>query len=84
MYIDNFAEALKAFDDVLDRLAREQRGDCITVSSAPIKKYGNTTLKSGVHDILEDISTVIYNKPATIVVFKDGSKVCVKLSLIHI
>jgi hypothetical protein len=31
-------------------------------------------------DILDDIDQVIYNDPATIVTFKDGSKVCVKAS----
>ncbi len=29
-------------------------------------------------DILDDVKQVIYNEPATIVVFSDGSKVCVK------
>jgi hypothetical protein len=29
-------------------------------------------------DIIDDIESVIFNDPATIVTFKDGSKVCVK------
>lgn len=32
----------------------------------------------GFKDILDDVKQVIYNEPATIVTFSDGSKVCVK------
>lgn len=40
--------------------------------SSPIKR------KLDFNDIVKDISQIIYNDPATIVTFKDGTKVCVK------
>ena len=40
--------------------------------SSPIKR------KLDFNDIMKDISQIIYNDPATIVTFKDGTKVCVK------
>lgn len=40
----------------------------------------NCSSKIGRLDILDDIEQVIFNDPATIVTFKDGTKVCVKAS----
>lgn len=38
----------------------------------------NWTSRIGFDNILDDIKQVIFNEPATIVTFSDGSKVCVK------
>lgn len=93
MNTTNFETALAVFDEVLDQLAKigkqgtktydvvksipDTNYTCV-VSNPPYitKKYN----EDGIVDILEDIESVIYNEPATIVTFKDGSKVCVKAS----
>lgn len=76
--------AMGIFDEVLDELARIRRAKMTTTNkmetnfSEPkyIIKSASTT--DMFNDILDDIDHIIYNDPATIVTFKDGSKVCVK------
>lgn len=95
MYVEDLNTALNAFDSVLDFLAEEARkgrGNAVTVSpvsgevqTTPVYRGGCNCGKSrtdriGRLDILDDIDQVIYNDPATIVTFKDGTKVCVKAS----
>ena len=86
MYINDFIRALDAFDSELDHIAKNK--NTITI------KYDNSTpctcscnkndneLKDDdadiTSDILDDIKQVIFNDPATIVTFSDGTKVCVK------
>ena len=83
--------AIGIFDDVLDELARLRKAKSNgtgeiwnnkieTNFSEPkyIIKSAYTT--DMFNDILDDIDHIIYNEPATIVTFKDGSKVCVKAS----
>ena len=83
--------AIGIFDDVLDELARLRKAKSNgtgeiwnnkieTNFSEPkyIIKSASTT--DMFNDILDDIDHIIYNDPATIVTFKDGSKVCVKAS----
>ena len=96
MYVEDLNTALNAFDSVLDYLAEEAsrkgRSDAVTVNpvsgqvqTMPVYHGGCNCGKSrtdriGRLDILDDIDQVIYNDPATIVTFKDGTKVCVKAS----
>ena len=87
--MNDFIQALDAFDMELERLAKNK--NTITI------KYDNSTpctcdctcscdkddnaLKDydyGTSNILDDIKQVIFNDPATIVTFSDGTKVCVK------
>lgn len=49
------------------------------VESRPVG-YAKKVVGLKFKDILDDIDQVIFNEPATIVTFKDGSKVCVKAS----
>lgn len=86
MYMNDFIRALDAFDMELDHIAKNK--NTITI------KYDNSTpctcscnkddnaLKDddadNTSDILDDIKQVIFNDPATIVTFSDGTKVCVK------
>ena len=85
MYMNDFIRALDAFDSELDHIAKNK--NTITI------KYDNSTpctcscdkddnaLKDydyGTSNILDDIKQVIFNDPATIVTFSDGTKVCVK------
>lgn len=91
MYTRNFIEALNAFDAVLDRLAKNQNNDDTVIDVEYSDSDGNhrhycnkdnkcccKNKKIGRNDILSDIKQVIFNEPATIVTFTDGSKVCVK------
>ena len=80
--------------DELAKAAKTNRGNgCVGISINPIdgtrqlanvvesKPSCNCTCKSRslkFKDIIDDIDSVIFNDPATIVTFKDGSKVCVK------
>lgn len=83
--MNDFIRALDAFDSELDHIAKNK--NTITI------KYDNSTpctcscdkddnaLKDydyGTSNILDDIKQVIFNDPATIVTFSDGTKVCVK------
>ena len=79
--------ALGIFDEILDNLASRRRENADTTTyrittnfSEPkyIIKSASTT--DMFNNILDDIDHIIYNDPATIVTFKDGSKVCVKAS----
>lgn len=76
-----FEIALNAFDDVLDRLS-DERNYWTTISSSnwdhPYQTVQTREAKVMFKDVLNDIKQVIFNEPATIVIFKDGSKVCVK------
>lgn len=92
MYINDFNMALMAFDEMLDRIARARRAygcNCkrqaepevieATYKELPSKKCEckkSDTIR--LDDILDDVKHIIYNDPATIVTFSDGSKVCVK------
>ena len=94
MYMDDFSRALNAFDSMLDSIARERRTNrSYAITSNPITEkrevtpiYSNKAThecgcecKKGLFDdIMKDVKSVIYNEPATIVTFSDGSKVCVK------
>lgn len=83
---------LEIFAEVLEELNKISRakakGDGLnvwsskneTIFSEPkyIIKSASTT--DMFNNILDDIDHIIYNDPATIVTFKDGSKVCVKAS----
>lgn len=96
MYVENLNTALNAFDSVLDYLAEEasRKGGSNAVTVNPVSGQVQTMPvyrggcncgeskpgKIGRLDILDDIDQVIYNDPATIVTFKDGTKVCVKAS----
>ena len=71
MYIDNFNQALNAFDAVLDSLSN--RDYVITPTTTTI-----CTKNLNANNILDDIERVIFNEPATVIIFKDGSKVQVK------
>lgn len=78
--------ALGIFDEILDNLASRRRENVSATTwidtnfSEPkyIIKSASTT--DMFNNILDDIDHIIYNDPATIVTFKDGSKVCVKAS----
>ena len=87
MYINDFIRALDAFDSELERLAKNK--NTITIkydNSTPCtddctcsrNKDDNTLNSEDTSDILDDIKQVIFNDPATIVTFSDGTKVCVK------
>lgn len=88
MYTDNFEIALRGFDYILDELAKISLKDCgcnckknITIDVDDYDNKNSRVCKSnriGRLNILDDIEQVIFNEPATIVTFKDGTKVCVK------
>ena len=88
MYTDNFEIALRGFDYILDELAKNSLKDCgcnckknITIDVDDYDNKNSRVCKSnriGRLNILDDIEQVIFNEPATIVTFKDGTKVCVK------
>ena len=93
MYVEDLNSALNVFDSVLDYLAAQaESGKAITTNpidgttqTRPVYSGGRNCCESksskiGRKDILDDIDQVIYNDPATIVTFKDGTKVCVKAS----
>ena len=93
MYVEDLNTAMNAFDSVLDYLAAQAKsGKAITINpidgttqTSPVYSSGRNCCESrsrkiGRKDILDDIDQVIYNDPATIVTFKDGTKVCVKAS----
>ena len=71
MYIDNFKQALNAFDNVLDSLSNGEYVIAPTTTAICTKNFNAT-------NILDDIERVIFNEPATVIIFKDGSKVQVK------
>lgn len=71
MYIDNFKQALNAFDNVLDSLSNGEYVITPTTTTICTKNFNAT-------NILDDIERVIFNEPATVIIFKDGSKVQVK------
>lgn len=85
MYIDNIKFAMEAFDEALDMLARNRvrAGDLtLTVDDCPCMK-GRDCQTTGLDspftgDLEKDVKSVIFNDPATIVTFADGSRVCVK------
>ena len=87
MYINDFIRALDAFDSELDHIAKNK--NTITIkydNSAPCTCQcnknddapNNDDDADNTSDILDDIKQVIFNDPATIVTFSDGTKVCVK------
>ena len=71
MYIDNFKQALNAFDNVLDSLSNGEYVIAPTTTTI-------CTENLNANNILDDIERVIFNEPATVIIFKDGSKVQVK------
>ena len=71
MYIDNFKQALNAFDNVLDSLSNGEYVITPATTAICTKNFNAT-------NILDDIERVIFNEPATVIIFKDGSKVQVK------
>lgn len=71
MYIDNFKQALNAFDNVLDSLSNGEYVIAPTTTAI-------CTENLNANNILDDIERVIFNEPATVIIFKDGSKVQVK------
>ena len=86
MYMNDFIRALDAFDSELDHIAKNKntitiKYDNSTPCTCPCNKNDNE-LKDDDADntsnILDDIKQVIFNDPATIVTFSDGTKVCVK------
>ena len=87
MYINDFIHALDAFDKELERLAKNKntitiKYDNSTPCTCSCNKNDNSPNNdddaNNTSDILDDIKQVIFNDPATIVTFSDGTKVCVK------
>ena len=87
MYINDFIRALDAFDMELERLAKNKntitiKYDNSTPCTCSCNKNDNAPNNDddadNTSDILDDIKQVIFNDPATIVTFSDGTKVCVK------
>ena len=87
MYINDFIRALDAFDMELDHIAKNKNTitikydnstPCTDDCTCPHNKNDNTLKFEDTSDILDDIKQVIFNDPATIVTFSDGTKVCVK------
>ena len=86
MYMNDFIRALDAFDMELERLAKNKNTITIkyensTPCTCPCNKNDNELKdddSDNTSDILDDIKQVIFNDPATIVTFSDGTKVCVK------
>ena len=90
MYMNDFIRALDAFDMELDHIARNKNNNTIAIKydnsipcTCPCNKNDNALKddddgNNNTSDILDDIKQVIFNDPATIVTFSDGTKVCVK------
>ena len=83
MYINDFIRALDAFDSELDHIAKNKntitiKYDNSTPCTCSCNKNDNALNSEDTSDILDDIKQVIFNDPATIVTFSDGTKVCVK------
>lgn len=85
MYMNDFIRALEVFDKELDRLAKNKNTVVLKYdNSTPCdcacscNKNDKTLKVEDTSDILDDIKQVIFNDPATIVTFSDGTKVCVK------
>ena len=85
MYMNDFIRALDAFDSELDHIAKNKNTIATQYdNSAPYvctcsdSRKDNTLNSEDTSDILDDIKQVIFNDPATIVTFSDGTKVCVK------
>lgn len=87
MYMNDFIRALDAFDMELERLAKNKntitiKYDNSTPGTCSCNKNDNAPNNDddsdNTSDILDDIKQVIFNDPATIVTFSDGTKVCVK------
>lgn len=89
MYMNDFIRALDAFDMELERLAKNKNTitikydnptPCTDDCTCSCNKDDNELKDDdyGTSDILDDIKQVIFNDPATIVTFSDGTKVCVK------
>ena len=83
MYMNDFIQALDAFDMELDHIAKNKNTIAIQYdNSSPCtcsdNKKDNTLNSEDTSNILDDIKQVIFNDPATIVTFSDGTKVCVK------
>ena len=83
MYTTNLERALNAFDDTLDSIATGKYVCPITHNTG----WGTTEItistpklscKFWNDNILDEIDRVIFNDPATVIIFKDGSKVQVK------
>jgi len=91
MYTDKLDIAVRGLDILFDELVKMANKNhnkyCTNIidvdnfvdTSKPCTchKKGRTLFNGG---ILDDIDQVIFNDPATIVTFKDGTKVCVKAS----
>ena len=87
MYMNDFSRALDAFDMELESLAKNKntitiKYDNSTPCTCSCNKNDNASNNDddsdNTSDILDDIKQVIFNAPATIVTFSDGTKVCVK------
>lgn len=91
MYMNDFIRALDAFDMELERLAKNKNTitikydnstpctcDCTCSCNKNDNAPNNDDDADNTSDILDDIKQVIFNAPATIVTFSDGTKVCVK------
>ena len=93
MYMNDFIRALDAFDMELERLAKNKNTitikydnstPCTCDCTCSCNKNDNALKddddgnNNNTSDILDDIKQVIFNAPATIVTFSDGTKVCVK------
>ena len=81
MYIDNFKQALNAFDNVLDSLSNGEYVIAPTTTAICTENLNANnicTKNFNATNILDDIERVIFNEPATVIIFKDGSKVQVK------
>ena len=80
--MNDFIRALEVFDNELDRLARENKNTIVLKydNSAPCDCSCSKNNKNDLelNNIMDDIKQVIFNDPATIVTFSDGTKVCVK------
>ena len=91
MYMNDFIRALDAFDSELDHIAKNNNTitikydnstpctcDCTCSCYKNDNAPNNDDDSDNTSDILDDIKQVIFNDPATIVTFSDGTKVCVK------
>ena len=87
MYMNDFIRALDAFDSELDHIAKNNntiaiKYDNSTPCTCSCNKNddapNNDDDADNTSNILDDIKQVIFNDPATIVTFSDGTKVCVK------
>ena len=88
MYIEridrDFGGALDAMFEILKRNFEENEYEVVDVKCLDNKQPSIKCeckckeKKSAATDLMDDIEQVIFNDPATIVTFKDGTKVCVK------